>query len=100
MPALRIISLSFIPAAFGIVTSSTCQALGHGVLSLSVSVVRQLVAILPAAYLLAHFFGLDAVWWAFPISEVFAFTLSALYMRYMDRGIIRPLAEAPLPGAE
>ncbi|MCI2105477.1 MAG: MATE family efflux transporter [Intestinimonas sp.] len=98
VPALRTISLSFILAAFGIITSSTCQAVGHGMLSMSVSVVRQLLAIIPAAYLLAHFFGLNAVWWAFPIAEVFSFALSAFYMRYIYRSVIEPLEELkPLP---
>ena len=72
IPALRLISLSFLPAAFGIVTSSVCQALGHGVLSLIVSVLRQLVLILPVSWLLGHFVGLSAVWAAFPFAEVFA----------------------------
>lgn len=91
VPALRIISLSFLFAAFGIVTSSMCQALGHGFLSLTVSVLRQLVIILPAAFLLARFVGLDAIWWAFPISECLSFALSAFYMYYVYRKAIKPL---------
>lgn len=91
VPALRIISLTFLPAAFGIVTSSVCQALGHGVLSLIVSLVRQLVAILPAAWILGHFWGLGAVWYAFPFAEIFAFILSIFFMIYVRRSVIRPL---------
>ncbi|MCQ4807656.1 MATE family efflux transporter [Intestinimonas massiliensis] len=96
IPALRLISLSFLPAAFGIVTSSVCQALGHGVLSLIVSVLRQLVLILPVSWLLDHFVGLSAVWAAFPFAEVFSFLLSAVFMGYMFKTVVRPL-EQPEP---
>ena len=96
IPALRLISLSFRPAAFGIVTSSVCQALGHGVLSLIVSVLRQLVLILPVSWLLGHFVGLSAVWAAFPFAEVFSFLLSAVFMGYMFKTVVRPL-EQPEP---
>ena len=95
IPALRLISLSFLPAAFGIVTSSVCQALGHGVLSLIVSVLRQLVLILPVSWLLGHFVGLSAVS-AFPFAEVFSFLLSAVFMGYMFKTVVRPL-EQPEP---
>lgn len=96
IPALRLISLSFLPAAFGIVTSSVCQALGHGVLSLIVSVLRQLVLILPVSWLLGRFVGLSAVWAAFPFAEVFSFLLSAVFMGYMFKTVVRPL-EQPEP---
>ena len=97
IPALRLISLSFLPAAFGIVTSSVCQALGHGVLSLIVSVLRQLVLILPSAWLLGHFVGLAATWLAFPFAEIFSFSLSCFFMFYMYRTVIQPLEH---PAAE
>ena len=97
IPALRLISLSFPFAAFGIVTSSVCQALGHGVLSLIVSVLRQLVLILPSAWLLGHFVGLAATWLAFPFAEIFSFSLSCFFMFYMYRTVIQPLEH---PAAE
>ena len=84
-------------AAFGIVTSSVCQALGHGVLSLIVSVLRQLVLILPSAWLLGHFVGLAATWLAFPFAEIFSFSLSCFFMFYMYRTVIQPLEH---PAAE
>lgn len=93
IPALRIISLSFIPAAFGIVSSSVCQSLGRGVLSLIVSCVRQLVIILPVAWLLGRYVGLSSVWFAFPFAEIFAFALSACFMVHIFRTIIRPLEQ-------
>ena len=82
-PALRIISVSFLLAGFNIVCSSVFQAMGNGLLSLYVSVGRQLVILLPAAYLLAQFNTPDAVWWAFPIAEIAALLLSAVFLRHL-----------------
>ena len=92
IPALRIISLSFLFAGFCIIILSVCQALGHGLLSLSVSVVRQLVILLPVAYLLSRIGGLQAVWWAFPIAELFSVGLCLIYLRHIYRVEIQPLA--------
>lgn len=89
VPALRTISLSFLFAGFCIVCSSVFQALGHGVLSLIVSVVRQLVVLLPAAFVLSRIHGLDTVWWSFPIAELFAVTLCALFLRRVYRKEIK-----------
>ena len=92
VPALRIISLSFLFAGYAIVCSSVFQALGHGVLSLLVSVVRQLVVLLPVGFLLSRVSGLDAVWWAFPIAELFSLTLSTVFLRRVYLREIKPLA--------
>ena len=73
VPALKTISLSFLGAAFGIINSTLFQATARGMNSLIVSVCRQLVVILPAAWLLGQKFGLNAVWYAFPIAEIAAF---------------------------
>lgn len=91
VPALRIISLSFLFAGFAIVCSSVFQALGHGVLSLVVSVVRQLMILLPVAFLLSRIGGLAVVWWAFPIAELLSVGLSALFLRRVYRKEIHPL---------
>ena len=79
VPALKIISLSFMFAGFCIIVSSVFQALGNGVLSLIVSVARQLLAILPVAYLFAKYVGLGAVWYSFPIAEFVSVTLSTIF---------------------
>lgn len=76
VPALKTISLSFIGAAFGIINSTFFQAVGRGMDSLIVSVCRQLVVILPAAWVLGRVAGLNAVWYAFPIAEIAAFVIS------------------------
>ncbi len=81
IPALRTISLSFVLAAIGIVFTSVFQALGNGVLSLIASIVRQLVVLLPAAYILAALGGLSAVWWAFFIAELVCTAVMLIFMR-------------------
>ena len=91
--ALRVISLSFLFAGFGIMTSSVFQALGDGVLSMLVSIVRQLVVLLPAAYLLAKVFGLNAIWWSFPIAEVAAVIFCSLVLLHIYKKTIKPMPE-------
>lgn len=92
IPALRIISFSWLLAGFGIVSGSVFQALDHGVLSLTTSLVRQLIVLLPVAFLLARLFqNLDVVWLAFPIAELFSCTLCAVFMRRVYRRDILPL---------
>ena len=70
VPALRTISLSFMFAGFCIVISCVFQALGNGVYSMLMSFVRQIVVILPVAFIFAKLFGLDAVWFSYPIAEI------------------------------
>jgi len=91
VPALQTISWSFLFAGFGIVAGSVFQALGHGVLSLTVSLVRQLVVLLPVAILLSRLDGLSAVWWAFPIAELFSVTLSGIFLCRLYRREIAPM---------
>ena len=93
VPALQTISLSFIFAGFSIITLSVCQALGHGFMGLVVSVVRQLVVLVPVAYLLSRTGVLSAIWWAFPIAEVVAVSLAAIFLRQVYRKEIKPLEE-------
>ena len=81
VPALRIISISFLLAGYNIIVSSLFQALGNGVYSLVVSAARQLVVILPVAYILAVCFGLSMVWWAIPIAEVVSFLLCTILLK-------------------
>lgn len=77
VPALRTISICFIPATIGIMFTTLFQAVGKGIRSLFISVLRQLVVLLPAAYLLS-FAGLSYVWYAFPIAEVVALAAAIL----------------------
>lgn len=89
--ALRIISTHFILAGCSIIMMSTFQAFGEGFLSLAVSVLRQLVIILPVAYLLAKFAGLSYVWWSFPIAEMFSLSLSVIFFIRLYRRKIKTL---------
>ena len=98
--ALRIISLNFLPAAIGITLSNVFQAVGKGVYSMIMSICRQLLVLLPVAYLLKLIFGtVDAVWWCFVIAEAVSLVLCLLLYRKCDREMLRPLAE-PAPAAQ
>ena len=91
--ALRMISPSFLFAGAAIVASSMFQALGNGVFSLIVSVGRQLVVLVPVAYLLSLTGRLELVWWAFPIAEIASVLLSLLFLRRIFRTVIDPMEE-------
>ena len=73
--------------------SSVFQALGNGVFSLTVSVCRQLVVLIPAAWLLSHTGEVNMVWWSFIIAEVVSLTLSLIFMARINRTVIVPLYE-------
>ena len=79
--ALRIICCSFPLAGFAIIAGSVCQAIGNPFYSLIVSVCRQLVVLLPVAWLLSQMGRLELVWLAFPVAEVVSLTLSAIFLR-------------------
>ena len=89
--ALRLISLSFIPASFGLMTSTFFQGTGHGVYSLFASLIRQLFGILPMAYILYNTLGINASWASFPIAEVFGFIYSAIMLIRLYKKEIKKL---------
>lgn len=91
VPALRLISLCFIPAAFGIITGTLFQGTGHGVLSLYASVIRQLIGILPLAYLLIKIGGVTLSWLAFPLAEILGLIYSAIMLRWLYKKEISKL---------
>lgn len=91
VPAFRIISLCFLPASFGILSSAFFQATGHGVMSLWGSLIRQLVGILPLAWILAKIGGLGLVWFAFPIAEVMGIAYCIIAVRYVYKKDIEKL---------
>lgn len=91
VPALRAISYSFIVAGFAIVSSSAFQALGNGVYSLIISVVRQLVVLLPAALIFAVCFGLDMVWWSFPLAEIASLILCLIFLKRISNQKLKNL---------
>lgn len=94
--ALRTISVSFLMAGFSVISSSMFQALGRGVLALWVSVIRQLVVLIPSAWLLSKTGSVNAVWWAFPIAEIVAALLCAAFMLNCNKTILKPM-RTPAP---
>ena len=94
IPALRIICPHFLLAGIGIVLGSVFQALGNGVYSLIISVCRQLVVLIPVAWLLSRTGNVNMVWWAFLIAEVVSVTLSLVFMARINKNIIAPMQNA------
>ena len=80
-PALRIMSLAFVFAGIGIVSGSSCQAFGYSVYSMLISIARQIVVLIPAAYLLSLTGVLRSIWFSFPIAEIFSLILSLFFLR-------------------
>ena len=89
--ALRIISFHFPLAAIGIALSASFQALGDGIYSTIVSLCRQMLALLPAAYLLSLTGSVNAVWWSFPVAEVVSVTATLIFFARIYKQKIRTL---------
>ena len=89
--ALRVISIHFPVAAICIVLSASFQALGNGIYSTITSLCRQMVALLPAAFLLSLSGDVNLVWWAFPIAEVVSLTATVFFFLRIYRKKIKPL---------
>ncbi len=96
VPALRIIGIHYLIAWFCIVIGTVFQALGKAVFSMIVSIMRQLVVLIPAAYILAKLDGLHAVWWSFPIAEVISLLVTLFFFIKIYREIISKLPEGKL----
>ncbi len=95
--ALRIISIHFVFAGFNIICTATFQALGRGMLALWGSVVRQLVVLIPAAYLFSLSGRVDRVWWAFPCAEIASTVMCVFFLAHCYRTILKPMFTEPAP---
>lgn len=93
VPALRTISYGFALAGFGIVCGTAFQALGSATYSMMVSIARQLVVLLPAAYLLSLTGRVQNVWWSFPIAELVSMLITVLFLVKIYKGVIRHIGE-------
>lgn len=93
IPALRTIGVHYLIAWFCIIAGTVFQALGKAIFSMVVSIMRQLVVLIPAAYLLAKFGGLHMVWWSFPIAEIMSFIVSTAFLIRIWRTIIKDIPE-------
>ena len=91
IPALKMISLCFVPAAISIGLGSSFQATGYGVGTMIVSICRQLIVLIPVAYILSKFLGINGVWLSFIVAEIIGLVVSiAIYLKvYSSR--IRPI---------
>lgn len=89
--ALRIIALHFPLAAFCIIFGCVFQALGKGIQSMVVSFVRQLIVLLPVAWLLSLTGNVNSVWWAFPIAEGSSLLLSIIFLKQIYTKLIKPI---------
>ena len=90
VPALRTIGICFVPAALGIIFSTLFQAVGNGFKSLIISILRQLVVLVPAAFLLSKL-GLSSVWYAFPIAEIVSLGASILFFVQLYKKTLKAL---------
>ena len=93
IPALRTLSWSFLFGGVTIVLSSVFQALGRGIQSMLISIFRQLLIVLPLAFLLSKTGNLNLVWWAFPVSDVLALIFAAYLLNRTYRQVIVPLED-------
>uniref|UniRef100_UPI003FEDE6B8 MATE family efflux transporter n=1 Tax=Lachnospira sp. TaxID=2049031 RepID=UPI003FEDE6B8 len=93
IPALRIIGIHYLIAWFCIICGTVFQALGKAVFSMLVSIMRQLVVLIPAAFILSKLGGLHAVWWAFPIAELISLTVSLIFFIRINKTIISKIPD-------
>jgi Na+-driven multidrug efflux pump len=97
--ALRVISVSWLPGAFVIIAIGLFQALAHGMFALIISIVRQIGFIMPLAWILLTYIGLNAVWYSYPLAEIASFTLAVLFFRRTYAREIKLLPDgAPVSG--
>ena len=92
--ALQIIALHFPIAAVCIALGASFQALGNGIYSTITSLCRQMIALLPAAYLLSLSGNVDMVWWAFPIAELVSLMATLFFFLRIYRQKIKPMYPA------
>lgn len=84
-PALRLISICFPFAGVSIICSSTCQALGKSIYSLYLSMIRQLVVLIPAAFLLSLSGRVNLIWLSFPLAELVALVLAVIFVKHVTK---------------
>ncbi|MCD8249560.1 MAG: MATE family efflux transporter [Lachnospiraceae bacterium] len=93
IPSLRILSVCFLVAGANVVISSFFQAVGNGVYSMLMSLFRQLVFLVPLAYLFSKTGNVNMVWLAWPIAEVAAVACNVIFMIRINRNILKPLKQ-------
>lgn len=96
VPAFRRIGVHFICAGFSIVAGSACQALDRSLLSLLSAFLRQVLALIPSAWLLSLTGDVNMIWWCFPIAEVVSVITNFFFLRSALRGMERRLSESAM----
>jgi putative MATE family efflux protein len=91
IPAMRMFSITFVFAGFTIVVGTLFQALAHGIFSMIVSLMRQVIIVIPLAYILLNYVGITAAWASFPIAEFLAAILSLVFLRHIYKKDISKL---------
>ena len=99
VPAIRIIGTHFLLAWFCIVTGNLFQALGNGVYSMVVSFARQIVVLIPAAYILGKIGGINLMWWCFPIAEGMSLLCTVIFFLRINKNIISKMPEEHMQSA-
>ncbi|MGN0831717.1 MAG: MATE family efflux transporter [Candidatus Ornithospirochaeta sp.] len=93
VPALRIISLCFVSAAISIGLGSSFQATGYGIGTMIVSISRQLLVLIPTAYIMAKLVGINGVWFSFIIAEAVGLAVSLILFIKVYKTRIKPIGE-------
>lgn len=96
VPAMRIISISFLFAGFSIIVSTIFQAFGKGTFGLYVSFTRQVIVLIPLAYLFSLTGNVDTIWWSFPVSELVSALLCVYFLRVIFKKYVEPLPDEPI----
>ena len=93
VPALRIIGIHYLLAWFCIIGGSTFQALGNGFYSLVVSIARQLLILLPAAWIFSRIGGVAMIWWCFPVAELMSLCMTSIFLVIIYKRIIKKVPD-------
>ncbi len=94
--AMRLLSICFVPAAVGITLSTLFQALGHGIYSMLMTLIRQFFGILPVAFLLSRVIGVTGVWASYPIAEVLGLATATFFFIRVYRKEIKGMPDGNL----
>lgn len=93
VPALKTIAIHYLFAWFCIIGGSVFQSLGNGMYTLVVSVCRQLIVLIPAAFILSKIGGLSLIWWSFPLAELMSVAVNVIFMITINKNIISKIPD-------
>lgn len=91
VPAIKIISIHFLGTGFCVTSVAIYNSMGRSIFSLLLAIARQIVIVLPAAYILSIIGGVGLIWWAYPIAEIMAVGINILLLKYLFKYEIDPI---------